>query len=159
MINNDPSEAAAIKARILQKRESYLRCDADGALDVWLKSERICCFDLGAALQYFGYQALHTTTHQMVAGAVGPIDIDFGDPTIMVSSNLACSWQILRVKAAQKGGRVTDIQVRQTDVWNKVDGRWYIVHEHNSLPMQPGAAEAMLSLSDETMSKHPQKKL
>ena len=45
--------------------------------------------------------------------------------------------------------------MRQTDIWNKVDGRWYIVHEHNSLPMAEGVSEALLSISDETMGLHP----
>ena len=91
----------------------------------------------------------------MVDASTGPFEIDFGTPTVMASGDLGCSWQILRVIAQQKSGRTTDITVRQTDIWNKVDGRWYIVHEHNSLPMAEGVSEALLSISDETMGLHP----
>lgn len=155
MIDSDQSEVEAIQARIQQKRDSYLARDADGALDTWLKDPRVCVFDLGTTPQYFGWDALYTTTHEMVDGSVGPFDIDFGTPTVIVSGDLGCSWQILRVRTDQKSGTRTDIMVRQTDIWNKVDGRWYIVHEHNSLPMQPGESEALLSISDDTMRQHP----
>lgn len=155
MIETDPADVTAIRARIEQKRESYLNRNADGALDTWLRDPRVCVFDLGTTPQYFGWDALHTTTHEMVAGSEGPFVIDFGTPTVMVSGDLGCSWQILRVQAQQKSGGATDIVVRQTDIWNRVDGRWYIVHEHNSLPMAPGESEKLLSISDETMGEHP----
>ena len=154
-MDRNTKSAEEIKKRILQKRESYLNRNADGALDVWLNSDDICVFDLGATLQYFGFEALKKTTHEMVAGSVGAFEIDFGTPTVLTSDDLGCSWQILRVVAQQKDGRKTDIQVRQTDVWRRVEGRWYIVHEHNSLPMQVGESEKLLSISDETMGAHP----
>lgn len=155
MLKTEQTDIEAIRARIQQKRESYLKRNADGALDVWLKDPRVCVFDLGTTPQYFGWDALYTTTHEMVDGSTGPFEIDFGTPTVMASGDLGCSWQILRVIAQQKSGRTTDITVRQTDIWNKVDGRWYIVHEHNSLPMAEGESEALLSISDETMGLHP----
>ena len=155
MLKTEQTDIEAIRARIQQKRESYLKRNADGALDVWLKDPRVCVFDLGTTPQYFGWDALYTTTHEMVDGSTGPFEIDFGTPTVMASGDLGCSWQILRVIAQQKSGRTTDITVRQTNIWNKVDGRWYIVHEHNSLPMAEGVSEALLSISDETMGLHP----
>lgn len=150
MLQTSLEDIVAIRARIDQKRHSYLNRDADGALDTWLRSDDICVFDLASSLQYFGFDALHATTHGMVDGSEGPFEIDFGEPTVMASGDLACSWQILRVVARQKSGQTTDVRVRQTDVWNRVDGRWYIVHEHNSLPLAPGVSEELLSISEET---------
>ena len=154
-MDSNSKAAEEIRKRIQQKRDSYLARNADGALDVWLNREDICVFDLGATLQYFGFEALKKTTHEMVAGSVGEFKIDFGSPTVLTSDDLGCSWQILRVVAQQKDGRTTDIQVRQTDVWRLVDGRWYFVHEHNSLPMKEGVSEELLSISDTTMGGHP----
>lgn len=154
-MDSNSTSADEIRKRIQQKRDSYLARNADGALDVWLDSAEICVFDLGATLQYFGFEALKKTTHEMVAGSVGAFEIDFGAPTILTSGDLGCSWQILHVMAQQKDGRTTDIRVRQTDVWRRVEGRWYIVHEHNSLPMKEGESEQLLSISDATMGGHP----
>jgi ketosteroid isomerase-like protein len=153
MLKTSAEDVAAIRARIMVKRDAYLRRDADGALDTWLRNEDICVFDLASSLQYHGFDALHATTHGMVDGSEGPFEIDFGEPTVMASGDLACSWQILHVIAHQKSGQTTDIRVRQTDVWNRVDGCWYIVHEHNSLPLAPGVSERMLNISEETTGR------
>lgn len=155
MLKSNQADIDAIRARIQKKRDSYLNRDADGAVEIWLKDPNVCVFDLGKTPQYFGWDALHKTMHEMVAGSVGTFDVDFGTPTVMASGDLGCSWQILHVTTEQKSGAKTDIIVRQTDVWNRVDGRWYIVHEHVSLPMAEGEAEQLLSISDETMAQHP----
>jgi len=44
---------------------------------------------------------------------------------------------IVHGSAKQKNGGKLELDVRQTQVWVRRNGKWLIVHEHNSVPMMP----------------------
>ena len=57
------------------------------------------------------------------------------DLDIVADRNLAYSHSIQHVAGTDKQGKKLDLTVRVTDVYKKVRGRWHIVHEHVSVPV------------------------
>jgi len=57
------------------------------------------------------------------------------DLDVVADRNLAYSHSIQHVAGTDKQGKKLDLTVRVTDVYKKARGRWLIVHEHVSVPV------------------------
>lgn len=62
----------------------------------------------------------------------------------LLSNDAAYSWSIMHFAARFKNGKAVDVTFRSTDVWRKIDSRWYSVHEHNSFPVDLFTGQADL---------------
>ena len=144
------SDAMAIKERLLRKSEAYYDRDVAGIMDVYLKREDICIFD--PPIIYYGWNATKRMIRDFVNGSVGPMRIEYRSPEVQVSGDLACSWQVAHIDTDLPDGRNVKVQCRMTDVWQRVDGQWYVIHEHNSVPQDLEHANAVFGLRNETMS-------
>ncbi len=52
-----------------------------------------------------------------------------------VGENVAIVNFLFDIKNITKDGNVFETAARQTNVWEYREGRWYIVHEHGSVPL------------------------
>ena len=70
-----------------------------------------------------------------------------------MSPEWAYSTAIVALAWKMKDGRAVDVLDRTTDIWRKIKGKWMIVHEHNSVPvdMVTGVAVAKAPLSGHTI--------
>jgi len=73
----------------------------------------------------------------------GPWDMTMSDLDIAVGGDVACGHNIQHASFADKDGRKTELTVRVTDGYRKINGHWLISHEHFSIPtdlatMKPG---------------------
>jgi ketosteroid isomerase-like protein len=64
---------------------------------------------------------------------------------VMTDGNLAFSHSIQRAVVTDKDGKKADITFRLTDVYRNVNGKWLIVHEHVSVPVDLATGKADLS--------------
>ncbi|CAN7334276.1 nuclear transport factor 2 family protein [Caballeronia sp. LjRoot34] len=73
----------------------------------------------------------------------GPAGLEISDLNITVSGDLAYAYMTQHFYGKQRAGGQLDIKARVTDVYRKIGGRWYIVHEHVSVPVniQTGQAD------------------
>jgi ketosteroid isomerase-like protein len=88
---------------------------------------------------------------QVVAFNRKLIEMTDGKPTcvyeeihpVILSKRHAYSFALLYVSGKLKDGRSFRFRERSTDVWQKVKGRWRVIHEHNSVPVDviTGAAD------------------
>jgi len=148
---SDQTSIEDIKERLLTKSKDYFNRDLDRVMDVYLNREDICIFD--PPIIYYGYEATKKMIRDFISGCVGPMRIEYQSPEVKVSGDLACSWQVARLQYDLKSGQKVDVQCRMTDAWRRVNGKWYVIHEHNSLPLEADTATKVLSLSSGTMSE------
>jgi uncharacterized protein (TIGR02246 family) len=66
-------------------------------------------------------------------GFPGPIKFTISDLSITVDGNLAYGHSIQTIESP--GAAIPTLVVRVTDVYRKADGKWRIVHEHVSVPV------------------------
>ena len=64
----------------------------------------------------------------------GPISLEIRDLTIRVGDDVAFCHSLNRISGQKVSGERTDIWLRETVGLCKIEGRWLIIHEHESVP-------------------------
>ena len=54
---------------------------------------------------------------------------------VILTKTYAYSFAILNVAGKLKDGHSFHFRERSTDVWQKIHGKWRVMHEHNSVPV------------------------
>jgi uncharacterized protein (TIGR02246 family) len=104
-------------------------------------------YDLAPPLVHHGVD--RNDLEQWLATWDGPITIETRDLQIAVDGTLAVAHGLTRMRGRklEAGGRDVDLWFRTTVALKKADGRWQIVHEHESVPFHmDGSGRAALDL-------------
>ena len=122
--------AAAVKAK-----------DLDAIMQVYVPDQSLVVFDVVPPRQYVGAAAYRKDWQEFLAMFPGPITFEVSELAVGVDHDMAYSHSIQRVAGADKQGKTLDLTARVTDVYKKVKGRWLIVHEHVSVPVDLAAGK------------------
>jgi ketosteroid isomerase-like protein len=76
----------------------------------------------------------------------GPIDYEIRDLRITMSDDVAFCHSLCHVKSTRTTGEKADYWVRVTSGFQKMNGRWMIIHEHVSVPINMETMQAALDL-------------
>jgi ketosteroid isomerase-like protein len=139
------ADEAAIRATLERATQSYLKRDAVGAMEPYVKSDELHVFDLMLPVYHMGYADNLKSTQNFIDGAVGPVHVDYSDVSVLVDHDHAYSHAIVHIRADMKSGTKTDFTDRTTDVWERRGGKWLIIHEHNSVALDPARASTLLN--------------
>ena len=74
------------------------------------------------------------------------IGYEIRDLSITAGDEVAFSHGLSHVSATKKDGGQLDMWWRTTVCFSKVEGKWNVVHEHNSVPFDVGSGKASLDL-------------
>ena len=126
----EPSNEAAILDLIVRWTDAICRDDLDGvAAD---RVEDIVMFDVPEPLQEQGMGAYRRTWELFFAhNAAGPDRFRVEDVKIEASDQVAFAHGLLRIGGGQAHCRLT-LGLR------KKNGRWWVTHEHHSIPVPLG---------------------
>jgi ketosteroid isomerase-like protein len=113
--------------------------DVDAIMKVYAPGQALVVFDVVPPRQYVGAAAYRKDWQTFLGNFDGPITVELTDLDVGADRNLAYSHSIQRVAGTDKEGKKLDLTVRVTDVYQKIGGRWFIVHEHVSVPVDLGA--------------------
>ena len=119
--------------------------DLDGIMKVYAPDQTLVVFDVVPPRQYVGAAAYRKDWQTFLDSFDGPITVELTDLDVGADRNLAYSHSIQRVAGTDKQGKKLDLTVRVTDVYKKIRGRWLIVHEHVSVPVDLDAGKPDLS--------------
>ncbi len=124
--------------------------DADAIMKVYVSDDSLFVFDVGpsGSHQYVGAAgaaAYRKDWRDFLALFPGPINVEMSDLAVVSDHTLAYSHSIQRVAGVDKQGKQLDLTARVTDVYKKIKGRWLIVHEHVSVPVDLAAGKPDLS--------------
>ena len=89
-------------------------------------------YDLRDSLQY-GTEELRKSWEECFEFSTS-FKFEFGDPKITVDENVAFSYSLGHATGKTTEDENIDVWMRITTCYNKVDGKWAIVHEHSSVP-------------------------
>jgi ketosteroid isomerase-like protein len=91
-----------------------------------------------------GYDAIKA--HLVQAYALSnPLKVDFKALTIDGDGSIIYAYSIQHFTGTWTDGKALETTVRQTDIWRKIDGRWLIVHQHASFPVDVTTGKAVMS--------------
>jgi uncharacterized protein (TIGR02246 family) len=109
--------------------------DVDKVMSFYEKSDKLVAFDVVPPRQYTGWEAYRKDFKDLFDMFNGPVTLDISDVSVASEGNMAYSHSIDHVVGTGKDGNKMDLTVRVTDVYRKIGGKWLIVHEHVSVPV------------------------
>jgi uncharacterized protein (TIGR02246 family) len=118
--------------------------DIDGILSLYLPNENLVVFDAVPPRQYVGAKAFRKDYEGFFAAFPGPNTGRFDQLRVSAAGTMAYAHSIGTFVLTDKGGRKATWVFRLTDVFRKLDGKWLIVHEHVSWPVDPATGKADL---------------
>jgi len=98
-------------------------------------------FDLAPPLQHVGAAAQRKGLDAWFPTFRGPVGYETRDVDITASEELAFCRSLNRISGSRTNGEETDVWVRATLCFRKLDGEWKIVQEHLSVPFYMDGSE------------------
>lgn len=137
-----------VEADIRQRMETWIEalCAKDIATVMSLYAPDIVSFDLDPPLRYAGAIKKRRAWEEFFATHTGPIAYDVRELHITAHDELAFVHSLNHVKGTLSSGRFSDVWVRWTACLRRIDGTWFIVHDHVSVPADMRHARAVLNL-------------
>ena len=106
----------------------------------------VLSFDVVNPLQRVGSDASRTRAKEWFTSFDGVIGYEIRDLSITAGDEVAFSHGLSHVSATKKDGGQLDMWWRTTVGFSKVEGKWNVVHEHNSVPFDVESGKASLDL-------------
>jgi uncharacterized protein (TIGR02246 family) len=116
--------------------------DVDRIMSFYSPGPELLLFDAFPPRQFVGPAAVRKDYEDFFAAFPGPARSKVSDLRITVKPPLAYATGIDAWSVTGADGKATDMVFRFTDVLEKRNGKWLIVHEHISFPVDPESGKA-----------------
>jgi uncharacterized protein (TIGR02246 family) len=135
----DKNAIAALEDRIAKAVEAK---DANAIMANYTPGDTLVVFDLIPPREYRGWDAYLKDWQGILAGCADKPKMEISDLATESAGGLAYSHSVQHFACTDAKGNKVDLTMRTTDVYRKSSGKWLIVHEHNSVPVDIATAKA-----------------
>ena len=111
-----------------------------------IRGETRSLHSIVAPLQYSRFAAYQKDYEYFLAQYEGPIDVEYRDMHVAASGDLGYAFGLERMSGTLKGGQKSDMWIRFTSIFRKMNGQWKDVHDHISMPADLDTGKARLDL-------------
>lgn len=118
--------------------------DIDAMMKCYIADKSLVVFDVVPRKQYPGADAYRADWTEFFTHFRGTPKIAITDLGITADGNLGFSHSFQHVTGIDKTGHPVDHRVRVTDGYRKIAGKWLIVLEHISVPVDLKTGRASL---------------
>jgi ketosteroid isomerase-like protein len=145
----EEKEEAVTEALIRQRVEDYAKAisakDIDAVMSFFAPS--LVSFDIAIdTLRYTGADGKRREWQKAFA-AYSSIDYQVRDLNVTTDGELAFVHALNHVKGTLASGQATDMWVRWTACFRRIDSVWLVVHDHASVPADLEQGLAVLNLT------------
>jgi ketosteroid isomerase-like protein len=119
--------------------------DADAVMANYVPGDSLVVFDLIPPRQYNGSDAYKKDWAGVFGGCADSPKFEISDLDITADGKLAFSHSIQHFACTDAKGNKLEMTMRATDAYRKVKGKWLIVHEHLSAPIDLATGKADLT--------------
>jgi uncharacterized protein (TIGR02246 family) len=141
---NRASNEAAIRELIDHLVKAVRAKDINGVMSAY--APELVAFDIVPPLQYVGAPSFMKPWHEVFELYEDPIHYELRDLTVTASDDVAFSHSLNRIGGTMKNGHKTDLWLRFTACYRKIDGKWLIVHLQASVPADLATGKAVVDL-------------
>lgn len=124
--------------------QAWNKKDAEGVMSIYVRDKSLFVFDVSPPRQYVGWDAYRDDYKGFFAAVKGPLSERISELVISASGDMAFTHGIAHIRGTLKQGGAFSFAMRFTDVLRKVHGRWFVVHEHLSVPVDLSTGKAVL---------------
>lgn len=128
-------DVTAINASVQHFLASVNAKDLDGIMAYYVPDDTLLVFDSTAPRQYVGAAAYRKDWQMFLSMFPKTVHMELSDWKVEADGNLAFGHGIVHNVGATPDGSTMDMTLRVTDVFRKVNGKWLVVHEHLSWPV------------------------
>ena len=129
------ADKAAIQALEDTYNEGFNSKDVDKVMSVYVPGKQLFVFDVVPPREYRGWEAYKKDFEGLFSAYPGPMKNTLSEQTVHVVGSLAYGHNIQTGEFTGKDGKKVNFVVRTTDIYRKMNGKWLIVEEHNSVPV------------------------
>jgi uncharacterized protein (TIGR02246 family) len=129
-----PTDKAQIQALEKGLNAGLMARDSRKVMSYYAR-QGLFVFDVTPPRQHVGWADYKKDWDDLLAQFPGPVTNKITDLSITVVGDVAYGHSIQDGHFTAKDGSTTKLVVRVTDVYRKIDGKWLIVQEHVSVPV------------------------
>jgi uncharacterized protein (TIGR02246 family) len=137
---------AEIRALYDQWAKAFEARDLNGIMAVYAPGGAVVAYDVVPPLQFKGADAYREDYKQFLDQYDGPVHVEYRDMRIMSSGDVGFIHTLERFTGKMKNGQQVDFWLRATSGLQKINGKWRIVHDHISVPIDFETGKALLDL-------------
>ena len=117
----------------------------DAIMSNYLRSGKLFVFDVYPPRAYIGYDAFRKDWHDFLEAFKGPITYEMLDMDVDTDGTLGYVHVIEHIAGTNSEGQSVEINMRVTELYRKINGKWLIEHEHASVPvdLKTGMADVL----------------
>ncbi len=130
---------------LVEERVRAVR-ERDSATLAARPADDVITFDVLPPLHTRGSQATVEHLQAWFDAYDGPIDYAVHDVQVSAQGDLGFCSFLYHVGGSLKTGDQVNMWVRATLCCRRIDERWRIVHDHESVPFDPATGQALISL-------------
>ena len=142
---NQLDSTAAINASLERLVAGVSAKDIDGIMAYYIPDESLLVFDALLPRQYIGAAAHRNNWESFMARYPSTVHAEVSEWKAETAGNLAYGHGIFRIAGPDHEGKPLDVTVRFTNIFRKIDGKWFAIHEHVSWPVDMATGKADLS--------------
>jgi uncharacterized protein (TIGR02246 family) len=116
--------------------------DLDAIMSVYVPDETLFVFDTMPPRQFIGAAAYRTAFEGLLGTYSGPTTYSVVDLSVTADEQLGFAHYVVHMVGTTASGRVDEMNFRLTSCARNIDGRWLIVHEHVSFPVDLATGKA-----------------
>jgi uncharacterized protein (TIGR02246 family) len=137
---------AEIRALYDQWAKVFEAHDIDGIMALYAPGDLVVAYDVVPPLQFKGKDAYRKDYVEFMSQYDGPIHVEYRDMRVFTSGDVGMIHALERFSGKLKNGQQSDLWLRSTSGARKIDGKWLIVHDHVSVPIDFESGKAVLDL-------------
>ena len=130
-----PSDRAQIESLYGRFANAFRRADVDGIMSLYVHNNSLFVFDVTTPMEHVGWDNYRTDRRNFFLEMKPPIGFRILEFHVDVNGNTAYTRSIQQTTAPMAHGGTLRMRARVTDVLRKINGRWLIVEEHASVPV------------------------
>ncbi len=139
---NKNNDEAAIQRLLDDGIRSVRSKNIEGVMSLY--AQEVVSFDIVPPLRYIEADAFRKIWEEVFSSFQGPIDYEMHDLHITAGDDVAFSHSLNRLSGTLTTGQQTDLWLRWTACFRKINGKWLIVHHQNSVPVDLQTGRAVL---------------
>lgn len=120
--------------------------DLEGIMSVYAPDVTVVSYDVVPPLQFVGKEAYRKDYQEFLKQFDGPLDVEYRDMRIVAGRDVAFIHALERLSGTMKNGQRSDLWLRATSGLQKINGKWFIVHDHVSVPADFETGKAVFDL-------------
>ena len=149
-LQNEPPSQRDPKAEIQQLlagwAQAFEKRDIDGIMSIYLPGDELVAYDVVPPLAYRGTASYRRDYEEFLKQYKGPVRVEFRDLQIVAGPQVAFSHGLEKFSGTLADGKPSEVWMRFTEGYRRVNGRWYAVHDHISVPVDFATGKAQLDL-------------